>query len=168
MAPMMGESARSRWAAVGAAVGLALLSACAAPCPVYPDRRTPLCAFQTFLQAMRTADQDVIEDCAFRGGKDGVLNLSRRQAGDVVGGQFLQEIAGAGAPDVELSHMADIEETRPAANRQVLVDDAGELHRHFPAGKPYHPAALSHDQVMKAGFPQAQNRFLDSVMRGTN
>lgn len=43
-------------------MGLALLSACAAPCPVYPDRRTPLCAFQTFLQAMRTADQDVIED----------------------------------------------------------------------------------------------------------
>lgn len=55
-----GNRAIGPWGPTVAVVGLGLLSACASPCADYPDRTSPLCAYETFVKAWRLGDLDVL------------------------------------------------------------------------------------------------------------
>jgi hypothetical protein len=45
------------------------------------------------------------------------------------------------AAHCNLTHMADIEKSRPTAHRRVFGDDTTILNRHFPSGKLNHTPA---------------------------
>jgi hypothetical protein len=70
------------------------------------------------------AQQRVLRAAALRG-----------QAADVVDGQVLKVIGGAGAADPHAAHVRHVEQARPLTHRAALRQNAGVLHRHLPAGE---------------------------------
>ena len=50
----------------------------------------------------------------------------------------MTELQRAFAADFDLAHVAHVEQPGLAAHREVLLDHALVLHRHFPAGKFHH------------------------------
>ena len=82
----------------------------------------------------------VVDSTAGLGGNDRVLGLADVQGAGVVGQHVLQERHGAGAANDETPHVRDVEQAGVLARRQVLLDDAGVLDRHVPAGEVDHRA----------------------------
>ena len=64
-----------------------------------------------------------------------ILGLGHFHACNVVGGNALAEFHGIRALNFDLAHVADVEQPRPAAHGQMLLDNAAILDRHFPAGE---------------------------------
>src|SRR5665213_2974160 len=86
--------------------------------------------------------QSVIDDGATAVQNGGVLHLTDRQCGDVVGRDVVDEIDGLRTPDHELSHVAHIEQRDALAYGLVLCGDTGRiLHRHLKTGKWHHLGA---------------------------
>src|SRR6266850_2113785 len=84
---------------------------------------------------------EVVDDRAGRVAEDRVLDLAHLESRDVVGGQMLERGEGARALDLELAHVADVEESNTVADRSVLLDDPGVLHRHLPSTERHHARA---------------------------
>ena len=70
---------------------------------------------------------------------------------DVVQGDVLERLGCLRAFDEELAHVAGVEYPGPAADRLMLLDDAGELHRHLPPAERDQPAAMSGVNGMQRG-----------------
>ena len=61
----------------------------------------------------------------------------------VVAGDPLHRRERVLAGDLDLAHVADVEQTGARAHRQMLVGDPGVLDRHVPAGIRHHAGARS-------------------------
>ncbi len=115
-----------------------------------------------FAEAM---DDDVIDERALGIEKSGVLRLPDRQAGRVVHGDVLDggERLRPGEPDV--SHVADVEDADPSADRVVLGHDAaggGVLHGHVPAIEFDHLGAHLAVDGVERGLADGRRSRLDS------
>ena len=86
-------------------------------------------------------DEHVIDERPGGRHERGVLCLPDRQPGGIVARERLDEREGVPARDLDLAHVADVEQASSGPHRQVLVGDAGVLDRHVPAGELHHPAA---------------------------
>ena len=70
------------------------------------------------------------------------MHLTAGERGDVVAGDVVHELHRLRAGDLELTHVADVEQAAGGANDVVLVGDAaGVLHRHLEAGEGNHLGA---------------------------
>ena len=64
-----------------------------------------------------------------------VLTLPRRQFADVVGEGLIEKGRGPRAADLDLAHVGNVEQAGRLPHSQVLVGNAGVLHRHLPAAE---------------------------------
>jgi hypothetical protein len=79
-------------------------------------------------------EQVVHERPAFRQER-GILNSPVRELRHVVRRDSLERREGLRSDDLELAHVRDVEETDPFANRAMLFENAGVVHRHHPAAE---------------------------------
>jgi len=61
-------------------------------------------------------------------------------ASEIVGDEAVGLLEGAGAAELDLAHVGDVEEAGGGAHRLVLLLEPGVLHRHVPAGEIDHAA----------------------------
>ena len=90
---------------------------------------------QQILQGRKVISVKVINDAAALVAHQRVLALSAREFANVVGQHPVKKPLGARAGDADLAHVRDVEEAGGVPHGQVLVNDAGVLHRHFPAAE---------------------------------
>jgi hypothetical protein len=67
--------------------------------------------------------------------------LPYRQSGRVIAGDVLDGLEGVAAGDLDLAHVADVEEARPRPHRLVLEGNAGVFDGHVPAAVLDHASA---------------------------
>ena len=85
---------------------------------------------------VRTAvDDQIVHHASVLVAHGGIAGLAVRHAGKVVGHEPVEVGQGVGAPEEQLSHVADVEQAAAGAHGPVLGDDAGVLHRQQPSGK---------------------------------
>jgi hypothetical protein len=70
-------------------------------------------------------DEEVVEKGAALVGEGGILRLPHLDATRVVGGKRLDEMERAVPPDLDLSHVRNVEQTRRAADGVMLGGDSG-------------------------------------------
>ena len=80
-------------------------------------------------------DDAVVDDAAVGVAHGGVHRLAVGELAHVVGDQALDRLGGAGALQHHLAHVRHVEGAGALADRLVLLDDSGVLHRHLPAGE---------------------------------
>ncbi len=83
-------------------------------------------------------DEQVVHERALRGEKAGVLRLPHLQPGRVVGRDALDGGEGVLAGDLNLAHVADVEDSGARADRGVLVREPAVLDGHVPAAERDH------------------------------
>ena len=86
-----------------------------------------------------SVDDQVVDVGTARCEQTGILRLPHPQPAGVVARYPLDGREGVLAGDLELAHVADIEQPCPGPHGQMLVDDARVLDRHVPACKWHHP-----------------------------
>ena len=84
---------------------------------------------------VETVGEEVVDDPAVVPAQHAVLGAADAELRDVVGEDPLEEVQRAGPGRLDLTHMGHVEDARRAAYREVLLDHAGVLHRHLPAGE---------------------------------
>ena len=94
-------------------------------------------------------DDQVVADAAGVVEQHRVAGLAGANPKQVAGHQALQEILGAGTPQLQHPHVRDVEDAAAAAHGLVLGHQTGELHGHLPAGKGHHAATGSDRGAMK-------------------
>ena len=65
---------------------------------------------------------------------------------------MLEEVQRLAPDDLDLAHVADVEQPGARPHRHVLVDDAGVLDRHVPAGELDHAGAGLAMRVVERGL----------------
>ncbi len=88
-------------------------------------------------------DEQIIDEGPSRGHQPGILRLADLQLGRVVTRNALHGRQRVRAGDLDLAHVADVEQPRALADSQVLGGDAGVLDRHVPPAKRDHSGARS-------------------------
>ena len=91
--------------------------------------------------------QDVVHEAAVLVEQRRVMRLPDLEPRDGVGGDVIGEPRGLRAADLDLAHVADVEQAHRAPHRVVFVDDAGVLHGHVPA------AEIDHARTERLGAP---------------
>ncbi len=99
-------------------------------------------------------NQHVVDKCAFRCRERGVLRLADGEPRGIVGRDPLDERKGVGAGHLNLTHVADVEESRAGSNGHVLVGDAGVLDGHVPPGELDHASATGDVNRVKRRLTQ--------------
>ena len=66
---------------------------------------------------------------------------NHRQLAGIVAGDVLDGAESVAAGNLDLPHVADVEEPGGGADRHVLLDEAGVLDRHVPAAELDHASA---------------------------
>ena len=95
-------------------------------------------------QKMRRAeavDQQVIDERALRRQQTGVLRLSDGELRRVVGRDALDRGERVLAGDLDLAHMADVEDSSAVADGGMFVREAAVLDRHVPSAERDHSGA---------------------------
>ena len=88
---------------------------------------------------MLPVDDQVVGDGAVVGEAQGVLGGARLgQPVQVVGQRVLQGVVGAGAADLDLAEVREVEDADGLAHGAVLGQGALVLDRHVPAGEGAH------------------------------
>ena len=100
-------------------------------------------------------DQQVVHEGALLGGQAGVLDLADLQLRGVVARDPLDGGEGIIAGHLDLAHVADVEQAGAGPHGQVLVGDAGILHRHVPAAVRHHPGAKRDVACVERGLLQS-------------
>src|ERR1035437_2780846 len=90
---------------------------------------------QQILVGLKPIRVEIIDDSAALVAHQRVLALTGRQLAEVVGEGMIEESLRAGAADQDLAHVRDVKHAGCLAHGQVLVGDAGVLHRHLPAAE---------------------------------
>lgn len=115
------------------ALSFALLSGCASSprCEGYPDRGTPICAYETFVRAWRDGDLEVIEQTFAPSrlevhrqdeknlGREGLREWYQRDAGRIELGEPESEGLGPKFASVRVPAMID----RPGGGETTMVFD---------------------------------------------
>ena len=78
---------------------------------------------------------DVVDEAAARVEQAGVDRLAIGDARQIVGDEPVRRFERALALELDLAHVADVEEARLRANGFVLGDETGVLHRELPTGE---------------------------------
>ena len=99
-------------------------------------------------------DEHVVDERAFGCRERRILRLADRQPRRVVGRDPLHERKGVGAGHLDLTHVADIEESRTGSNGHVLVGDAGVLDGHVPSGEVDHTGAAGDVHRVERGLTE--------------
>jgi hypothetical protein len=107
---------------------------------------------------MEPVGEHVVDERAFGRHQRGILGLIVGQLRRVVRRDRLNRRQRVLAGDLDLPHMADVEDAGPGSDRQVLVDDAGVFDWHVPAAELDHPSA-------KRTVLRVQGRFLERAGR---
>ncbi len=82
----------------------------------------------------QAVDQHVVQHAAVGAAHGGVDDLAQGDAADAVGDQPVEPGLGAGAADLDLAHVGDVEEADPLAAGGVLGQGAFVLDGHAEAG----------------------------------
>ena len=82
---------------------------------------------------LEAVGEQVVEDPAVLAAEHAVLRAARRDRGDVVGEQPLQQLERLRAARLDLAHVRDVEDARRFAHGHVLLAHALVLNRHLPA-----------------------------------
>jgi hypothetical protein len=82
-----------------------------------------------------------------------------RQLRGIVRRNVLDGRERVAARDLDLPHVADVEQPRARPDGQVLVTDAGVLNRHVPAAEFNHPGT-------KRSMARVEGSFLERAGRG--
>jgi hypothetical protein len=124
------------------------------PCPVLVDVRRVYCEHEPVV--VQAVERQVVHDAALRIAEERVLDLADGEDRCVVGGEPLDDRERVGSGDLELAHVADVEESHGAAHRPVLLDDPGVLHGHLPTAEGNHlRARLAVDVVERGALERA-------------
>ena len=73
---------------------------------------------------------------------DGVEHPAGEKLAAIIGHEVLEELERVGSLHVRLAHMAYVKQPAARAHGLVLLEDAPVLHRHVPARKVHHAAAV--------------------------
>ena len=95
--------------------------------------------------------QQVVNHPAVVVGQQGVLGLPGADAGDVVGEDRLQELAGTVAHHVDLTHVRHVEESAGGPHGQMLRAHPLVLNRHLPPGERHDLGSGRHVGVKERG-----------------
>ena len=107
-----------------------------------------------------TVDDAVIQHRPLFRQQEAVAATARGERGQVVAHGGGQRRIGTGAPDAELAHMADIEQTGMLTGMLVLHEDALILDGHQPARERRHLGAVGHMPVRERGLEFGHGSFL--------
>ena len=102
-------------------------------------------------------DEDVVDDRALWRRQRRVLDLPDREPRGVVARQLLDGRQGIRAGDLDLAHVADVEQPDALAHREVLGRDAGVLDGHVPAAERHHARAQRDVRGVEGGFPERRS-----------
>ena len=80
-------------------------------------------------------DGEIIDDPPVWITEGRVVHLEDFQLRRIIGGESLHHLQCPWPADLDLSHMTDIEESDRRAHSLMLFENAGILHRHFPAAE---------------------------------
>ena len=69
------------------------------------------------------------------------MRLANREPRGIVARDVLHRLEGVAAGDLDLAHVADVEEPRARSDGLMLVDDARVFDRHVPAAELDHAGA---------------------------
>ena len=108
--------------------------------------------------AAKAVDDHVVDDPARLIEDERVARPAHRQPVEVQAGQPLDAGGGPGAGNVDLPHVADVEQAGRRAHGAVLGDDARVLHRHAPAREGDHARAEPFVGGMQRGAAQRWHR----------
>ena len=89
--------------------------------------------------------EQVVDERALRREQARILRLPDLQLRRVVARDALHGGQRVLAGDLDLAHVADVEQAGACAHRHVLLGDAGVLERHLPAAEGHHLARRSCD-----------------------
>src|SRR5580700_1282903 len=104
-------------------------------------------------------DQHVVHEAAMLVEQSGVLDLARLEAAGGVGGDEIGELKRLRAGDVDLAHVADIEDSDALADSEVLLDQRGILDGHVPTAEVHHfGASGAMDGVEAGGFERRSGK----------
>ena len=82
--------------------------------------------------------QDIVDEAAVFVEQAGVVGLAEFQLVYGVGGDVVGELGGFRTANLDLAHVADIEDAHRVAHRVVLVDDSAILDGHVPPAEIHH------------------------------
>jgi hypothetical protein len=101
---------------------------------------------------LQAVDDQIVDDATRRQAGDGVERAAVFQAPDIIGDQSLDRGGGAGAREVHLAHVADVEHAHRGPGGAVLVQDSGRVrHGHRPAAEVHHLGSQPHMGVVERG-----------------
>ena len=100
-------------------------------------------------------DEQVVDERALRRQQAGVLRLPHGKLRCVVGRDALDGGERVLAGDLDLAHVADVEQPGAGAHRGMLVRQAAVLDRHVPAAERNHPGS-------GGAVASVERRFLES------
>ena len=84
---------------------------------------------------IQAIDENVIEDATVVVAEQRVVGVAFAELVHLVGERAPQQPPGVVTDDEESTHVGDVEDADPLADGPVLLDDAGVLERHLPAGE---------------------------------
>jgi hypothetical protein len=86
-------------------------------------------------------DEKIVHECSFGRHQAGILDLTIGEMSSVVAGDALHQIERLRAENLDLSHVADVENSSAGADGFVLGKNAGIFEGHIPAAKIDHLGA---------------------------
>jgi len=102
----------------------------------------------------QAVDEKIVDVGAALGQQAAVVRPARRQPRHVVRRQGLQQGLRARAAQADLAHVRDVEQPGGGAHGAMLLDDAGILDRHLPAGEADHARPQLQVAGMKGRVPE--------------
>ena len=110
--------------------------------------------------------QHIVDERALRGRERRVVRLADGEPGRVVARDVLDGLERVAAGNLDLAHVADVEEARARPHRLMLEDDAGVFDGHVPAAVLDHAGAERPMARVERGLPErAGERLRHSLGR---
>ena len=111
-------------------------------------------ADEQILAVAQVVEDHVVQDAPSLKADQRVAGVSWVNFGDIAGKDALQQVAAAGAAEVEPAHVGHVENPGLPAHGVVLPNNALVLHGHVPSGKRHHTAAQGQVFLVETGGKQ--------------
>ena len=103
--------------------------------------------------------QDVVDESAVLIQQAGILRLADFEFRSIVGGDVIDQVQGLRTANLDLAHVADIENPDALAHGVVLFEHAGILHGHVPSAEVDHLCAHAAVNCVQRSRPQRRCRL---------